>query len=371
MIGIITMHKVLNYGSALQAYALQQKLLSMGHDNELIDYAFPYPVKYSFSVKKTFKRIIVFLRNAIAGFPKERREKKFQQFYKKNFKESKSYYTLDSIALNPPKYDAYITGSDQVWNPRFAGNDPNFLLAFAPDEKPKFSYAASFATIEIDEEKRSFYSHYLSRYDRLSVREITGVDIIKSLTNKDASVNLDPTLLLPANMWDSLALQASLTLKYKYVLVYVLDYMIGRVFDDVQKITDYVSKVLGIRVVYLMGRKEDAFRPNSILYKSGGPAEFVYLFKNAEFVITTSFHGVAFSVIYDKPFLGVINKDDKRDSRIQSLLMAVGANNSIWDYRKIPSGGKEELLSFKANQSLVDKERQKSEKYLNEIFELI
>ena len=151
------------------------------------------------------------------------------------------------------------------------------------------------------------------------------------------------------------------------MLVYVLDYMIGRVFDDVQKITDYVSKVLDIRVIYLMGRKEDAFRPNSMLYKSGGPAEFVYLFKNAEFVITTSFHGAAFSIIYDKPFLGIVDKYDVKDSRIPSLLMTIGANKSIWDYRCVPSFDKDELLSLKADQKKLAEERLKSEKYLNEI----
>lgn len=361
------MHKVMNYGSALQAYALQQKLLSLGYENELIDYKFPYHEKNGFSLNRFIKNVIFFLCNAVAGFPKEKRTKKFMKFYEENYRESRKSYTLDNIAKTPPLYDAYITGSDQVWNPRFAGNDPNFMLAFAPDEKPKFSYASSFATTEIDEKKHSFYSHYLSRYNRLSVRETTGVDIIKKLVKKDVSVNVDPTLLLSQNVWDSLSLQSSLILNYKYVLVYVLDYMIGGVFDEVQKITDYVSKMLGVRVVYLMGRKEDIFRPNSILYKSGGPAEFVYLFKNSEFVITTSFHGVAFSVIYDKPFMGIVNEENKNDSRIQSLLMTLGAYNSIWDYKKKPSCSKEELLALKANQDMVNEERNKSEIYLKEI----
>ena len=363
-IGIITMHKVLNYGSALQAYALQQKLLSLGYENELIDYQYPRPVAKKKTIKSFFSSVVIFIRNAIIGFPLEKKKRKFDLFYNQNFKLSKEYYTYESLQSNPPQYDVYITGSDQVWNPRFAGNDSNFFLSFAPDDKPKLSYAASFATSVIEDDKKGFYSKYLSRYDSISVRENTGVKLVKELTGKDAVLCCDPTILLTSEEWDKLAIQSQLEIKYKYILVYVLNYMIGDIYPEIQRTIDYVQKTLGYKVIYLVGRKEDAFRKNSFLYKKGGPAEFIYLFKHAEFVITTSFHGVAFSLIYDKPLLGVVNMDKVDDTRIQSLLSVSGAENSVMDFRDKINMSATELLNLKGDKARFNTLREASECYL-------
>ena len=361
------MHKVLNYGSALQAYALQQKLLLMGYENELIDYEYPPAKKKKITISAIIQTIIIFLRNAVAGFPTARKKKRFEEFYQSNFILSAASYNEQNIKDNPPMYDAYITGSDQVWNPRFAGTDPNFFLGFASSDKPKFSYASSFATTKIDSELVPLYSKLLSEYDEISVRESTGISIVKELTGKDATVCCDPTLLLTADEWRGLSDQSVFKLKEKYILVYILNYMIGNVSNEVQKQIDYVQQTLGFKVVYLVGRKEDAFRPNSILYKAGGPAEFIWLFRNAEFVITTSFHGVAFSLIHDRPLLGMVDKSNKDDSRLQSLLVAVGAEQSCIDYRDIINFDKNHLLSLKCKTCKLDEMRQQSVKYMERI----
>lgn len=360
------MHKVLNYGSALQAYALQQKLLSMGYDNEIIDYLYPTPLKRKHSLKSWICDMIVFLRNAIVGFPTKRKKRRFECFYKTNFKLSKSY-TKDTISSNSPLYDAYITGSDQVWNPKFAGTDTNFFLAFAPEDKLKISYASSFATSKVNNELKSLYAKYLSRYNFISVREVSGTYIVKELTGREATVCCDPTILLSSEEWEALAVQSTLRINYKYILVYVLGYMIGNVYDDVQKITEYVQKTLGMKVIYLVGRKEDAFLPNSRLIKDAGPSEFIYLIKNADFVITTSFHGVAFSLVFDRPLLGVVDKEKVDDSRIQSILNIVGAEKSIWDYRFVPDLNRETLLSLKGNTHCLDRLRSDSTTYLSKV----
>lgn len=367
-IGIITMHKVLNYGSALQAYALQKKMFLMGYDNELIDYLFPPAKKKKITISAIIQTIIIFLRNAVVGFPTARKKKRFEEFYQSNFILSAASYNEQNIKDNPPMYDAYITGSDQVWNPRFAGTDPNFFLGFASSDKPKFSYASSFATTKLDSELAPLYSKLLSEYDEISVRESTGISIVKELTGKVATVCCDPTLLLTADEWSGLSDQSVFKLKEKFILVYILNYMIGNVSNEVQKQIDYVQQTLGFKVVYLVGRKEDAFRPNSILYKTGGPAEFIWLFRNAEFVITTSFHGVAFSLIHNKPLFGIIDKSNKDDSRIQSLLLAVGAEHSCLDYRDVINLDKEHLLNLKCQGEKLDEMRQRSVEYLEKIF---
>lgn len=367
-IGIITMHKVLNYGSALQAYALQQKLLLMGYENELIDYEYPPAKERKRTISSIIQSCIIFLRNAIVGFPTERKKKRFEEFYKCHFILSSLSYNAKSLKNNPPVYDVYLTGSDQVWNPRFGGTDTNFFLGFAPSNKPKLSYASSFATTKIEGEMATLYSKLLSEYDEISVRELTGVDIVKELTNKNATVCCDPTLLLTADEWESLSNQSVFKLKEKFILVYILNYMIGNVSDDVQKQIDYVQQTLGYKVVYLVGRKEDAFRSNSILYKTGGPAEFVWLFRNAEFVITTSFHGVVFSLIHNKPLFGVVDKLNKDDSRIQSLLLVAGTEQSCIDYRDVIDWDKEHLLSLKGSADKLDEMRKHSVSYIEKTF---
>ena len=328
-IGIITMHKVKNFGSALQAYALQQKVKQLGYENELIDYVYPRDIPTSISILGILKSCVSFMRNMVIGFPKYRQSKKFAEFYSRNF--SLSSIVVDESTINQlPLYDGYITGSDQVWNPRFAGKDTNFMLAFAPDEKPKISYASSFATTSLDTEIQDLYKKYLNRYDIISVRETSGVKIIKELTGKDAKVCCDPTLLLDSKDWDKLANQSKLNIKYKYVLVYPLTYMYNP-YPKLYDIVTMVQKTLGVKAIFLEGRKEDMFHPNSKLIKSAGPVDFVYLIKNAEFVITTSFHGAAFSMIYNKPMFGIVDKSNKKDSRLQSLLKEFNASDTIID----------------------------------------
>ena len=346
-IGIITMHKVKNFGSALQAYALQEGIRQFGCDSELIDYIYPKKVKNPITFIGILNLVVVFLCNLVLGFPKLRQKKKFEEFYANNF--SLSPCEVDEISISElPSYDGYITGSDQVWNPRFAGRDTNFMLSFAPDNKPKISYASSFATTHVDKELEKLYAKYLCRYNSISVREDSGVKIIKELTGKDASVCCDPTLLLNSNEWDILARQSVFHIKYKYILIYPLAYM----YNPYPKLYDVVSMVqnaFGCSAIYLEGRKEDAFRKNAKLIKNAGPADFVNLIKNAEFVITTSFHGAAFSMIYNKPMFGIVDNSNVNDSRIQSLMREFNAEKCLLDLRKLQYYDKNSLLMLKGD----------------------
>lgn len=356
------MHKVLNYGSALQAYALQQKLLSLGYHNEIIDYVYPPKKRKKISIINIIKSIIIFLRNLMAGFPTKRKQKKFDVFYSTNFILSDRQVDESNIK-EIPIYDMYITGSDQVWNPRFGGQDPNFLLSFAPDDKPKISYASSFATAKIPDNLRSQYKKYLYRYNFISVRETNSVKIVDDLIGKDACVCCDPTLLLNTDDWDKLSKQSKLNIKYKYVLVYPLTYMYNP-YPKIYELVKSVQNILGCKAIYLSGRKEDMFQPNSKLIKSAGPEDYVYLIKHAEFVITTSFHGAAFSMIYNKPMFGIVDKTNKNDNRIQSLLESFEANDSIYDLKDDRVFTKEYLLSMTGKQSVGKHFIAKSEDYL-------
>lgn len=359
-IGIITMHKVLNCGSALQAYALQRKLCEMGYESEIIDY------KYNDkSGRKSLKaRIIAFARDVLFGFPERRMKRKFKAFYRHNLSLTKSY-DRESIVKDPPLFDLYIAGSDQVWNPRFIGDDVNFLLAFAPDGARRISYASSIAAVSLDEGLKESYARQLSRFSAISVRERSGVEIIKELTGKDARVCCDPALLLGMEDWDALAARSKYRINEKYILVYALSYMFDP-FPQIYGIVDKVQKTLGLKVIFLQGRAKDVFRPGSKLIKSAGPEDFVFLFKHAEFVISTSFHGAAFALIYEKPLIGVVDSHSASDSRIRSLLEEVSAEDSVYDYRDSVDLDRDALLRLKGKKEALDKLIRDSAHYLEE-----
>lgn len=363
-IGIITMHRVLNFGSALQAYALQRTLFKLGFDNEIIDYIFPPKESKNTYNSNIVNRVLVFVRNALMGFPTKKKAKKFNYFYKENYILSATQYDKYNIQHAPPCYDVYMTGSDQVWNPKHIKDDINFLLAFAPTGKPRVSYASSFAANYLPAQYVEEYKKYLSEYDTISVRESTGVAIVKQLTGKEATVCCDPTLLLDKGGWDEIENKSDLRLKKKYILVYALYYMFDP-YPELLRIIDYVQMKLGMKVIYLNGRKEDAFRRNSIVYKAGGPEDFIRLVKNAEFVITTSFHGVVFSVLYNKPFLGIVKDGNDSDSRITSLLKELHSLKCQVAYDAKINFTLRELLDLKADISNLNALRNNALDYIN------
>lgn len=359
------MHKVLNFGSALQAYALQRKIAELGYDCEIVDYNFPPKRIKKNTIGGIVDDLFTFVRALIMGFPQIKRRKRFQEFYDNYYQLSPDEYNSESISSNPPRYDVYMTGSDQVWNPRHIGVDSNFLLSFAPDGCPKVSYASSFATSQIFGDNKVLYEKFLKEYLYISVREPSGVYLVKSLTGKDATVCCDPVFLLDKEQWDVVADNAKTKVRGKYILVYALYYMFDP-YPELHKIIDYVQKTLGYKVLYLNGRKEDAFRYNSSVLKTEGPSDFIQLIKNAEIVITSSFHGAAFSLIYDKPLMAIVRQNDKTDSRIQSVLDNVDAVHSIIPYDSECTLTKDELYQLKANRAKLSQYIKRSYRYLEE-----
>lgn len=360
------MHNVQNYGSVLQAYALQHSLEKIGCDSEIINYLFPPKKQTRITVKVIIQNVIVFLRAFLLGFPKKKTEVKFLKFRNECLKLSPSEYNVDNIKNNPPKYDIYMTGSDQVWNPRHVGVDTNFMLAFAPNDSVKVSYASSFATSVISEEYHDLYKKYLSMYNKISVREPSGINLVKILSGKEATVCCDPVFLLSRDEWDLIANRSKKLIKDKYILVYALYYMFDP-YPELLSIINNVQKELGYQVIYLNGRKEDAFRKNSKVLKAVGPEDFINIIRNAEIVITSSFHGTAFSLIYNKPLMGIVRKDDNTDSRISSILSIVEANKSIIPYNTNCNMSKEELYSLRCNEQKLMDYRKKSLQYLSSI----
>lgn len=331
-IGIITMHRVPNFGSALQAYALQKKLFQHGYDNKIIDYIYSYddynPNLFRFALDKMRYYAKVFLRHPVSLTL-------FHKFRSKYLKTSWHEYTKHDLMNGKfPFFDVYMTGSDQVWNYKFTQGDSNFLLKFAPKDSPRLSYGASFASPSIPKEYEHIFKEELPKYSSILVREHSGVDIVKNLIGKNAEVVCDPTLLLTKTDYHVLATKSKLFVPEPFILVYILDYMYNpypKVYDIIRK----VKKELGLKVVYIGTDAPDPM-DNNYSYVGGqiGPLEFLWLMENTSFVITTSFHGTAFATIFHKPLFSVVQATENEDGRMQTLLRGLKQEKSLVAYNK-------------------------------------
>lgn len=329
-IGIITIHKINNYGSVFQAYALQKVCEDMGYKVEIIDYTFPNIHHRNNSYAKVadsqpkeprwkkllFANALLKQHSGIANF-----------VHKYQHLSSSIYNSPKELKLNPPQYDIYITGSDQLWNPRHCNGDPAFMLHFASDESLKISYAASIGASDIPKDLHPLYKELLGRYKYISVRETSGVDVIRDVTGKKATTVLDPTLLLDKNEWNKIATPKRLV-KKKYILCYFLNYSFNA-FPYVDELADYIQKQTGYEIVRV-ARPPHKLKFKQTTYMVGAsPEDFLALVRDAEIVLTTSFHGTAFAVNYAKPLISIVEDRNASDSRQVSLLNSLGLMKQV------------------------------------------
>lgn len=329
-IGIITIHKIYNYGSVLQAYALQFICEKLGYKTEIIDYKFPneYHLNNRFTTPDNNRKSEPWLLKLLFAFSLVRQHKGIRNFVNKYMKLSRvSYESPEALVDNVPVYDIYITGSDQLWNPKHTNADPSFMLHFAPDKALKISYAASIAS-EIPVELQSEYSRYLGRYSHISMREQAGIDVVNKLSGKEAVTVLDPTLLLDAKEWNKLA-TSSKSRKRKYILCYFLNYSFDA-FPYVDDFAEYVQKQTGYDIISI-ARPPHKFRSlKHAEYRVGAsPEEFLSLIRDAEIILTTSFHGTAFALNFEKPLFTIVKSVNESDSRQLNLMRSVGLENLV------------------------------------------
>lgn len=337
--GIITMHKVMNYGSVLQAYALQQAITNLGYNTEIIDYTYPNNFHLKNQPKKSLSYKIAkfgfgIMRKILFSVLYQGDKKSKINSFSKHYLNlsSKTYDTVESIQLNPPEYDVYITGSDQVWNPTFTLADDIFMLSFVDDSRKKVAYAPSVTMRNIPKEYRDVFKNNLSQYASLSVRDKYSADDLTKLLNRPVSTVCDPVLLLSQKDYEPIISDSKLKIKEKYVLLYILDYMFNP-YPEIVSIIKNIREQFNYPVYFIWGKKKHSLDCGADKYiPVPSVCDFLYLIKNAEMVITTSFHGTAFSLIFRKQFLSIVNNSDK-DSRIGDLLNQVGLGNYCKDIK--------------------------------------
>lgn len=328
-IALLSFHNAANYGAALQAYALQCALEQMGHHCEYINYLNDerrnhYSLSYLFR-DALKKGKVSAAAKYLAGAPfLLTRKRKFNKFYKVFLHTTKDEFrnSQEAAVLNP-YYDRFIVGSDQVWNPDNNGDDAAFLLDFVDDDKKKVSYSSSFGIANIDEAHRVIYKNNLSKFKALAVRESIGRDIVKELTGRDATVVLDPVMLLTKEKWLSIVPRHN---KHE-------DYIFSYTNRDSQ-ISDFFRtgfKLKGCKH-YVLSRYT---RPQDFLSRTTrvkywmSPQEFVSVIANAKLVVSASFHCLAMSILLNRPFVAILTGDKGKDERPLNILRALNLESRI------------------------------------------
>jgi len=322
-----------NYGQLLQCYALQKYLRDLGHDTYLIRYDPRGDYIKSSFLEKVFKALNPVTLFKYLSFKKrvmiDAKEKRgnpryFEKFRDQNIRQSeKIYYSYNELAQDPPDADMYIVGSDQVWNmfgvlTNRAINMINaYFLNFGDSITKKISYAASFGKekSELDEVFVKIFAPLLKKFDYVSVREKSGLEICRQCGIDKAEWVPDPTLLLDADEYRALYVGERLSPKPEKQ--YVLLYLIGNEFSfSIQSIYDWAQH-RKLEVVYITGNsQQDSFKKTYATV-----LEWIYLLENAEYVVTNSFHCTVFSLIFGKKF-GVIplsGRDKGMNSRFDSI----------------------------------------------------
>lgn len=327
-IGVITMHRVLNYGSFLQAYATQEFFKSIGYECEIIDYKFPnkYQRKDALNKNRSLKSIIRNCLKWIPLTPNIRKDQKISKAIKKYLNISRCCYkSRESLKNNPPKYDVYVVGSDQTWNPKHTKGDDSFFLSFAPQEKMKFSFSASVSTNNIDDRYKELFSYNLKTFDFISVREDGAKSFLENLTGKTVNVVLDPTLFCTGDMWHEFSDCSKYKIrKEKYILFYGMTHSFSPypyaydLLNALQKKTGYI--------IYSFDNMPEYIRSKCVAGVS--PQDWVALISGACCVVTSSFHATAFSINLGVPVYSIIDTT-VNDDRVTSLLEKVNANVSI------------------------------------------
>ena len=369
-IAAITFHRAQNFGSVLQAYALRQTVLDISReantDTEysIIDFSSDTQQEIYSHFRKMLgfsdliKNIVIFLYSKKI----KTREEKFEEFLNTNLHLTEAFTDNDNIEDNIGA-DLYISGSDQIWNVRAKDFSDLYFLGFVKNAK-KVSYAASFGPLNIDWLKydSAKYSNFLNEYAAISVREQGSQKNVKILTGKECDIHIDPTLLLSKDEWRKIQSNANYN-NGKYILLYCLEPTKKQL-----KIAAKISKKLKLPIVVLRyNNKNDMF--NSFVKKyDAGPRDFLSYIDNAALVLTSSFHGTAFSLIYEKPFY-ILN--GLQDNRISSILNITGTADRNIDSVEEISSINLDLPDFKMSRDALCKEKQKSLKYLKEALEII
>lgn len=356
-----------NFGSVLQAAALQRYLVDQGYDVTDLDYNASLKEKLkNWLVNKNSPKLFIgkfeeIIKKRYKNPEKFKgRSEKFADFEKQWIKRSPSCSNSTQIGKVAQQYDIFICGSDQIWSPALM--NPVFYLNFVSDNKKKIAYAPSFGNVGTTEEKRRKITAFLNLFDDISVRETQGQEFIKQLTGKEVPVVLDPTFLLEAEIWQEYVNES------KRTGLYVFCYLLTPNQEYINAISEFAN-TKGLQVIIALTSK-GPFNTGFTEVIDIGPAEWLGLIKNATYVCTDSFHGCIFSSIFHKEFMLFkrFKDEDKvsENSRIYTLAKMLDVEDRIIDKNCIDKIKELGLIEFDKIDQIIENRASESKKWLLE-----
>jgi hypothetical protein len=322
-VGILTFPNSKSFGASLQMYALYRAIKNFGYDVEIINYQNKFMKSARHvsgdSISKRIRLCISHLihirqKNAFLSF-----EKSYMNKYP-----SKCFTDANKLMEIANRYGAVICGSDQVWNPDITGNDINYFLSFCGENTKRIAYAPSFGVEALNEEFGSAIRAELMKFDALSVRENSGIDLVKQLIGKESTLVTDPTFLIPSNEWSAIEKKHPMA-KGEYILYYTI-----RSSKNLWRQCKALSEKTGLRIIRVGGNpiKRIKNREDMIDYACDlSPSEWLSLVHNARYVVTNSFHGTAFSIIYHKDFY--LEFSSLTNSRLKQITELAGLEERV------------------------------------------
>ena len=352
-VAVITRHAISNYGSLLQAMATQKIISDLGCECQIIDYiradeAYRNQEKTLLKRKPSFNKNLL-KRFAYLSFRKPESVfagKRFEKMRKKYLNLTKEYSDIGQLKDDKPVADVYMTGSDQVWGPVMDGTyDSAYCLSFTDDSDKRVAFAASFGRTNFSDDVQEFFQKWLPRYDNIAVREDSAIQMLNSWGIKSTQV-IDPTLMLDSSYWSNF----TASINKEYILVY-------QIHND-KKLDRYakaVAKKAGIPLIRVSAFFHQCVRSGK-LKCCPDISGFLSYIKNAKCLITDSFHGTAFAINFNTPFVEVL--PDVTSTRNVSILRLTGLTDRVLrDESDVELAFKPIDFSF-ANQVLEDKRKE-------------
>lgn len=372
-IGLLSVYNH-NYGSILQAYALQTFIRDAGNDSEIILYKKTNMIKQAkrllhfpllkATIKMKWKNLYCRLfhpntYNTILAS----REHAFSKFIHNHMLFSQVYVGRKALIDGTKNYDCFLLGSDQVWNPMNLGGD-FYTMTFIPNDKVKIAYAPSFGITKIPKQQKKKTSEYLKRIDYISVRESDGVRIVEELTGRRVPQVVDPTILIERTIWDKK--KGERLIKEDYIFCYFIS-----ANATYRHFAQCLSQKTGLKLVVLphvdeFVKADQGF--GDIVPEGVGPLQFVNLVSNASYVCTDSFHGSVFSTLYERPFFTFSRyaRDvaDSTNSRLYSYLKLIGMENRMHNANHVLKDEDLDKPDFSNAKRILENMRKKSRNYL-------
>ena len=333
-IAILTLQNANNFGALLQAFALKSYLLkNFNSEVFIINHDW---TKESISLSKILKNPLSFCKKLMTYLSRKRMIIKstklnsferfgnvFDCFRNDNLNITEKEYNYKTLCLNPPEADVFIVGSDQVWAVDFLFKSKTYLLSFVKGGVKKISYAPSFGKAKLESYLKPIVAESLSKFDSISVRENSGINIINQLSGKSVTKVLDPTLLLTKKDYSSLIELPQD--QNNYILVYLLDQE-DTLFEWSKEIINSYADQYSMKVVFISTNNQNQI-PEEWDQQYPSPGKFLGLIEGAHLVLTNSFHGTVFSILFEKQFYALPRdaSNDKQNLRITDLLKTISS----------------------------------------------